>query len=128
MKESSMSELFPTKPPSRDDKDTAEIAQVLESVPGQVQLDAVIKAQMSVPQIVERMVTLENCVWHLARAIVLLPDTAIDPATRRKLIEEARPLLLESKVLDHNLELQTHAPAETDDSEITTLFPRSRSI
>ena len=41
-----MSELFPTKPPSRDDKDSAEIAQVLESVPGQVQLDAAIKAQM----------------------------------------------------------------------------------
>jgi hypothetical protein len=118
-----MSELFPTKPPSRDDKDIAEIAQVLESVPGQVQLDAVIKAQMSVPQIVERVVKLENCVWHLASAIVLLPDTAIDFATRRTLIEEAQ-----SKVLDHNLELQTHAPAQTDDGEITTLFPRSRSI
>ena len=123
-----MSELFPTKPPSRDDKDIAEIAQVLESVPGQVQLDAVIKAQMSVPQIVERMVKLENCVWHLASAIALLPDTAMDPVARRKLIEEVRPLLLESKVLDHNLELQAHAPAETDDDEITTLFPRSRGI
>jgi hypothetical protein len=128
MKDSSMSELFPTKPPFRDDKDIAEIAQGLESVPGQVQLDAVIKAQMSVPQIVERMVKLENCVWHLASAIVLLPDTAIDPATRRKLIEEARPLLLESKILNHNLELQMHAPADRDDGEITTLFPRSRSI
>ena len=83
---------------------------------------------MSVPQIVERMVKLENCVWHLASAIVLLPNTAIDPATRRKLIEEARPLLLESRILDHNLELQTHAPADKDDGEITTLFPRSRSI
>jgi hypothetical protein len=83
---------------------------------------------MSVPQIVERMVKLENCVWHLASAIVLLPDTAIDPAIRRKLIEEARPLLLESKILDHNLELQTHAPTDTDGGEITTLFPRSRSI
>lgn len=123
-----MSELFPAKPPSRDDQDTAEIAQVLESVPGQVELDAVIKAQMSVPQIVERMVALENCVWRLARAIVLLPDNAIDSATRRKLIEEARPLLLGSKVLDHNLELQTHAPAETDDGGITTLFPRRRGL
>jgi hypothetical protein len=83
---------------------------------------------MSVPQIVERMVKLENCVWHLASAIVLLPETAIDPATRRKLIEEARPLLFESKVLDHNQELQTHAPADTDDGEITTLFPGFRSI
>jgi hypothetical protein len=128
MKEPSMSELFPAKPPSRDDQDTAEIAQVLESVPGQVELDAVIKAQMSVPQIVERMVALENCVWRLARAIVLLPDNAIDSATRRKLIEEARPLLLGSKVLDHNLELQTHAPAETDDGGITTLFPRRRGL
>lgn len=123
-----MSELFPTKPPSRDDRDTAEIAQLLESVPGQVELDAVIKAQMSVPQIVERMVKLENCVWHLASALLSLPDNAIDAATRRKLIEETRPLLLQSKVLDHNLELQTQAPAQTDDGEITTLFPRSRSI
>jgi hypothetical protein len=124
-----MSELFPTKPPSRNDRETAEIAQVLESVPGQVELDAVIKAQMSVPQIVERMVKLERCVWHLARAIVLLPDTAMDPATRRNVIDEAQPLLLESKVLDHSLELQSHAPAAAkDESEITTLFPRSRSI
>ena len=128
MKESSMSELFPTKPPSRDDKDTAEIAQVLESIPGQVQLDAVIKAEMSVPQIVERMMKLENCVWHLASALLSLPDNAIDSATRRNLIEETRALLLHSKVLDHNLELQTHAPAETDDGEITTLFPRPRGL
>ena len=123
-----MSELFPTKPPSRDDKDTAEIVQVLKSVPGQVQLDSFIKAQMSVPQIVERMVKLENCVWHLATALLSVPDSAIDSATRRDLIEETRSLLLQSKVLDHNLELQTRAPADTHDGEITTLFPRSRSI
>jgi hypothetical protein len=115
MKETSMSELFPAKPPSRDDKDIAEIAQVLESVPGQVQLDAVIKAQMSVPQIVERMVKLENCVWHLASAIVLLPDTAIDPATRKQ-GPRSQPGTADAR------------SAETDDSEITTLFPRSRSI
>src|ERR1700734_3597786 len=112
-----MSELFPTKPPSRDDKDTAEIVQVLKSVPGQVQLDSFIKAQMSVPQIVERMVKLENCVWHLATALLSVPDSAIDSATRRDLIEETRSLLLQSKVLDHNLELQTRAPADTHDGE-----------
>lgn len=123
-----MSELFPAKPRLRDDEDTAEIAQVLESVPGQVELDAFIKAQMSAPQIVERMVKLENCVWHLAKALLSLPDNATDSATRRNLIEEARALLLQSKVLDHKLELQTRAPADTDAGEITTLFPRSRSI
>ncbi len=123
-----MSETFPTKPRPRDDRDIAEVAQILESIPGEVQLDVFIKAQMSAPQIVERMVKLENCVWHLASALLSLPDHAIDSTARRKLTEEARILLLQSKVLDHNIELQTSAPVNTDEGEITTLFPRSRSI
>jgi hypothetical protein len=121
--------VFPIAPPPRSDEDTAVIEQVLESVPGQVELDAVIKAQMSAPQIVERMVKLENCLWSLASTILLLPDNAMDSATRKKLIEEARALLHQSKVLDHNLELPLRpgsAPEDSNPAEFTTLFPTRR--
>ena len=90
--------VFPVAPSPRADEDTAVIEQVLEAVPGQVEMDALVRAQSSAPQIVERMVKLENCVWSLASAIILLPDSAMDSDTRRKLIEQARILLLQSKV------------------------------
>ncbi|MGB6267151.1 MAG: hypothetical protein WBF56_15550 [Candidatus Acidiferrales bacterium] len=122
--------MFPFKPPPRADEDTAVIEQVLESVPGQVEMDSVIKAQSSAPQVVERMVKLENCVWSLASAILLLPDSAMESDARRQLIEQARSLLLESKVLDHNLELPLRPdPAQVDTgvSAIATLFPPSEN-
>ncbi|HEY0701282.1 MAG TPA: hypothetical protein VGD60_00800 [Candidatus Acidoferrales bacterium] len=81
---------------------------------------------MSAPQMVERMVKLENCVWSLASTILLVPEGAIDSETRRKLLEEARALLHESRVLDHNLELPLRAgtgPVDSDAGEITMLFP-----
>ncbi len=121
--------VFPVAPSPRADEDIAVIEQVLEAVPGQVEMDAVVKAQSSAPQIVERMVKLENCVWSLASAILLLPDNAIDSDTRRRLIEQARILLLESKVPDHNLELPLRpdpAPVAERGAAITTLFPPSK--
>jgi hypothetical protein len=122
--------MFPVKQPPRADEDAAAIERVLDAVPRQVEMDAVVKAQSSAPQIVERMVKLENCVWSLASAIILLPDSAIDPDTRRKLIEQARILLLESKVLDHDLELPLREEAVSPDESfaaITSLFPPSKA-
>jgi hypothetical protein len=50
--------MFPTPHPPRADEDTATIEQVMEQVPGEIELDKIVKAQTSGPQIV-----LVAC-WH----------------------------------------------------------------
>ena len=99
--------MFPGPVPPRADEDTAPIEQVIEEATlGQTELDSVVKAQSSAPQVVERMVKLEECLWSLAKILSLLP-----PETRQAIgadvaIEQAKLLLLQSKVMDHNLEVE----------------------
>jgi hypothetical protein len=117
---------FPTPTPPRDDQESAAIEFVQEQVPGEVELDAVVRAQSSAPQIVARMIALENCIWSLASLLLSLP-----PETREKIaaqgpLEAARALLLKSVVLDHNLELpEAGGTPESQRKEISTntLFP-----
>src|SRR6202035_4607569 len=97
--------MFPTAQPPRSDEDTAAIEQVIEQVPGEIELDKVIKAQTSAPQIVKRMVELENSVWSLVGILLLLPQDTRDKIGATEAIEQARSLLLRSMVMDHNLEL-----------------------
>ncbi len=97
--------MFPTAHPPRADEDTAAIAQVVEQVPGEVELDRIIKAQTSGPQIARRMVDLENSVWSLVGTLLLLPEATRDKIGATEAIEQARMLLHRSMVMDHNLEL-----------------------
>jgi hypothetical protein len=97
--------MFPTAHPPRADEDTAAIAQVVEQVPGEVELDRIIKAQASAPQIAKRMADLENSVWSLVGILLLLPETTRDKIGATEAIEQARLLLHRSMVMDHNLEL-----------------------
>src|ERR1700733_14074432 len=97
--------MFPTAQPPRADEDTAAIEQVIEQVPGEIELDKVIKAQTSAPQIVKRMVELENSIWSLVGILLLLPQPTRDKIGATEAIEQARSLLLRSMVLDHNLEI-----------------------
>lgn len=97
--------MFPTAHPPRADEDTAAIEQVVEHVPGEMELDKLIKAQMSAPQIVKRMVELENSVWSLVGILLLLPEGTRDKIGATEAIEQARLLLDRSLVLDHSLEL-----------------------
>ena len=89
---------------------------------GETKLDAIAKAQSSAPQVVERMVKLEECLWSLAQLLVKVPE-----GLRRKLaadaqIERARALLLESTVMDHNLALGgPDAPSLTSGTDFTVL-------
>jgi hypothetical protein len=96
--------MFPTAQPPRADEDTATIAQVVEQVPGEIELDRIIKAQTSGPQIAKRMVELENSVWSLVRLLLLLPEAIRDKLGATEAIDQARFLLNRSMVLDHNLE------------------------
>jgi hypothetical protein len=97
--------MFPTAQPPRADEDTAAIEQVIEQVPGEIELDKIIKAQTSAPQIVKRMVDLENSMWSLVGILLLLPQATRDKIGATEAIEQARTLLLRSMVMDHNLEL-----------------------
>jgi hypothetical protein len=97
--------MFPTAQPPRDDEDTAAIEQVMEQVPGEIELDRIIKAQTSGPRIAKRMVELENSIWSLVGALLLLPETTRVKIGATVAIEQARSLLGRSLVLDHNLEL-----------------------
>lgn len=117
---------FPTPTPPRDDRETAAIEFVQEQVPGEVELDAVVRAQASVPQIAARMVALENCIWSLANLLLSLPPEMREKIGAQGPLEAAKALLLKSAVLDHNLELSE--PGDAAESErkvipINTLFP-----
>jgi hypothetical protein len=100
--------MFPRAQPPRADEDTATIEQVMEQVPGEIELDRIVKAQTSGPQIVRRMVDLENSIWSLVGILLLLPEATRDKIGATEAIDQARLLLHRSMVLDHNLEL----PAE----------------
>ena len=117
---------FPTPTPDRDDRDTAAIEFVQEQVPGEVELDAVVRAQASAPQIVARMVALENCIWSLASLLLSLPPEMREKIGAQGPLETAKALLLKSIVLDHNLELSEPADASEPEGKvisIDTLFP-----
>ena len=97
--------MFPTAQPPRADEDTATIEQVMEQVHGEIELDGIIKAQTSGPQIAKRMVELENSMWSLVGALLLLPEATRTKIGATEAIEQARLLLGRSMVMDHNLEL-----------------------
>jgi hypothetical protein len=117
---------FPTPTPQRDDRETAAIEFVQEQVPGEVELDAVVRAQASAPQVVARMVALENCIWSLASLLLSLPPEMREKIGAQGPLEAAKGLLLKSIVLDHNLELSDPAHAAEPERKvipIDTLFP-----
>jgi hypothetical protein len=104
--------MFPTAHPPRADEDTATIEQVMEQVPGEIELDRIIKAQTSGPHIVKRMVELENSIWSLVGIFLLLPKATRDKIGATEAIDHARLLLGRSMVLDHNLELPARKTTE----------------
>ncbi|GEM_PF-5126526 len=118
---------FPTPTPPRDDRETAAIEFVQEQVPGEVELDAVVRAQASAPQIVARMAALENCVWSLASLLLSLPAEMREKIGAQGPLEKAKSLLLKSVVLDHNLALPESNPTVEPEDKVArtadTLFP-----
>lgn len=96
---------FPMATPPRDDRETAAIEEVQEQIPGEIELDAIVRAQASAPHVAARMVALENCVWSLASLLLSLPAETREKIGAQRPLEAAKALLLKSIVLDHNLEL-----------------------
>jgi hypothetical protein len=74
--------------------------QFVEQIDGETTFDQVAKAQSSMPQVVERITELENCLWALAEEL-----TRLDPKNPQ--IERAK-LLLKNRleILDSSKPMQ----------------------
>lgn len=96
---------FPFPVPPRDDAQEAEISIQAESVPGEVALDAVIRAQSTAPQIIKRITELENCLWALAEFL----ERGGSEEQRQALLQRARETLKARLEID-----DAPAPADGD--------------
>jgi hypothetical protein len=122
--------MFPIAPPARDDVDQAPIAQQVEAAPGEIALDAVIRAQSSAPQVVRRLTTLEDCLWAAVDALGNLPAKAREVLGANDIIERAKILLRgDLEVPEHDgpavpefaSEQSSEAPSQSD--KASTLPP-----
>lgn len=68
------------------------ISQYVEKIEGEVELDAYVKAQTSAPEVVKRITELENCLQHLANAVMSSSDIDKHPELRAA-AEEAKLVL-----------------------------------
>lgn len=101
--------MFPIAPTPRDDVDKAPIALQVEAMPGEVDLDAVVRAQSSAPQVVKRLTTLEDCLWAAVDALGKLPENVREALGADTIIDRAKFLLR------GDLEIPEHDSADVDD-------------
>lgn len=80
---------FPFSVPRRDDVEQAPIGVQAEAAPGEVALDAVVRAQSTAPQIARRIEDLETCLWAFADYLERHPSDEEGFA----LVERAREVL-----------------------------------
>ncbi len=99
---------FPFPVPPRSDAQEAEISIQAEPAPGEVTLDAVVRAQSTAPQVITRITELENCLWALAEFL----ERGGPEEERRALLERARECLKARLEIDDAL-----SPA--DDNSLT---------
>jgi Zn-dependent oligopeptidase len=76
--------------PKNDGETT--ISQYVEKIEGEVALDAYAKAQTSAPEVVKRIIELENCLERLANAVLALNEIHKHPELRAA-AEEAKLIL-----------------------------------
>lgn len=95
-------------PVPKSDNTVAE--QFIEQIDGETSFDQIAKAQSSMPQIVERITELENCLWALAEEL-----NHRDP--RNPQVERAK-LLLKNRleILDSSKPLQVGQEQRTQDA------------
>jgi hypothetical protein len=84
-----VSNIIPITQLSRADADETAIVEQVEQIPGEVDVDRVIKAQASAPHIAERVRELEDCLWAVAREL-LEHDPTSPAAERAKLLLKNR--------------------------------------
>jgi predicted CoA-binding protein len=85
-----MSNIIPIRPVSRADVDETAVVEQLAQIPGELDLDRAIKAQLSAAPVARRITQLEDCLWATAQELLRL-----DP---RSALAERAKLLLKDRV------------------------------
>jgi hypothetical protein len=88
-----VSNIIPIRSTSRADVDNAAVTEQVDQIPGELDVDRVIKAQLSAPEIVYRITELEDCLWAVTAELL-----KFDP--RSSAAERARLLLKNSLEID----------------------------
>ena len=84
-----MSNIIPIRPTLRADADETAVTEQVEQIPGELDLDRVIKAHLSAPEVVQRITELEDCLWAVAHELQRLdPKSAL--AERARLVLKNR--------------------------------------
>jgi hypothetical protein len=113
--------MFPVAPPPRDDVDQAPVAQQVEAAPGEIELDAVLRAQSSAPQVVKRLTTLEDCLWAAVDALGKLPQQVRQLLGADAIIDRAKFLLRGDLELPEKQQRELWEPAAPPESELENL-------
>lgn len=113
--------MFPVAPPLRDDVDQAPVAQQVEAAPGEIDLDAVVRAQSTAPQVVERLTTLEDCLWAAVDALGKLPPKAREILGADAIIDRAKFLLRGDLEIPEKQQLEELDEPEVRQAEPTDL-------
>lgn len=80
-----MSNIIPIRPTSRADVDDAAITEQVDQIPGELDVDRVIKAQLSAPRVVQRITELEDCLWAVTQELLRFDPRSV-AAERAKLL------------------------------------------
>lgn len=65
-----MSNIIPIRSTSRADVEEAVVTEQVEHIPGELDVDRVIKAHLSAPHVVQRIAELEDCLWALTQELL----------------------------------------------------------
>jgi hypothetical protein len=97
------------------------IGEYIEKIEGEVALDSYVKAQVSAPEVVERITELENCLWRLASAVLSSIPADKEPELRAA-AEEAK-LVLKNRLEVDEAKHRFHSELGRIHKEPLTFFP-----
>jgi predicted CoA-binding protein len=80
-----LSNIIPIRPTSKVDVDETAVTEQVDQIPGELDVDRVIKAQLSAPQVVRRITELEDCLWGVTQELLRLDPKSL-AAERAKLL------------------------------------------
>ena len=84
-----MSNIIPIRPASRADVGEAAITEQVEQIPGELDVDRVIKAQLSAPEVVRRITELEDCLWAVTAELFKLNPQSSSAERARLLLKNS---------------------------------------
>ncbi len=82
-----MSNIIPITSISRAGADETAIVEQVDQIPGEVDVDRVIKAQASAPHVAQRVRELEDCLWAVARELLKHDRTSAAAERAKQLLK-----------------------------------------